>query len=186
MQRSLVSNTNYHFIIISNEFYILILVWPYCPLFFMYSWYWFTHIPWLSWVCGSCTRWRCRLSCGVNVIVIKFVGKWIVACWKLILSACTRFVDDLWYCFTYNVVSCTIPYYDIWYTRKDLCYMSNYNLQGHNIDMFTVDGCVSIYTWWHDGRCLVVYIIARRPFRSPFRKIWSSTNRMSNRQNQSP
>ena len=36
---------------------------------------------------GCHTGGICSFSCGVNVIVINFVGKWIMAYWKFILSA---------------------------------------------------------------------------------------------------
>ena len=42
-------------------------------------------------LCGSRTGGMCQFSCGVNVIVTNFVtnfvGKWIMAYWRLILSA---------------------------------------------------------------------------------------------------
>ena len=38
----------------------------------------------LHMLCGSCTGGIVHFSCGVNVNVTNFVGKWIMAYWKLI------------------------------------------------------------------------------------------------------
>ena len=38
-------------------------------------------------LCGSCTGGMCHFLFGVNVIATNLVEKWIMAYWKLILSA---------------------------------------------------------------------------------------------------